>query len=88
LTAPPGRRAAVAVVVVDVVAEGSQGAKRTLTTYLRIDLVNDAARWKVDRVVNLNVGQNRAVPATTTTSGPASSTASTTLLPASSVPSG
>lgn len=62
------------IVVVDTVSEGKSGTRRTLATYVRLELVRVGGRWKVDGVVNLNFGQPGEQPGapegspTTTTS--------------------
>lgn len=60
-----------AIVVVDTVTEGKSGTRRTLATYVRLELVRVAGTWKIDDVVNLNFGRPEepaGVPAGSSTS--------------------
>lgn len=49
--------AASAIAVVDTVAEGSSGTRRTLNTYVQLELVKVDGAWKIGAVINLNFGQ-------------------------------
>jgi Mce-associated membrane protein len=61
-----------AIVVVDAVAEGTTGTRRTADSYIQLTLVKVGDVWRVDGVINLNFGQS-ASPETapTTTVAPA-----------------
>lgn len=49
--------AASAIAVVDTIAEGSSGARRTLDSYVQLEMVKVSGAWKVAAVINLNFGQ-------------------------------
>ncbi|HEX9968852.1 MAG TPA: hypothetical protein VGB03_01840 [Acidimicrobiales bacterium] len=64
-----------AIVVANAVSEGTSGTRRTVASYIQLELVRVSGEWRVDGVTNLNFGQNSGadgVPAasTTTTSAP------------------
>lgn len=67
---------AAAIVVADVRVTGTAGERRSASSYIQLDLVRVAGRWRVDGVTNLNFGQNGAVtgvpsaPATTSSAPP------------------
>lgn len=65
--------AASAIVVVDTVTEGKSGTRRTLATYVRLELVRVGGTWKIDDVVNLNFGRPEE-PIGAPTSGSTSTT--------------
>lgn len=58
-----------AIVVADARAEGSAGTRRTVSSYIRLELVKVEGRWRVDGVTNLNFGQEPAPTTTTTAPG-------------------
>lgn len=60
---------ATAIAVANAVAEGTSGTKRTVASYIQLDLVRVGGRWRVDGVTNLNFGRDAAPvpPAVTTT---------------------
>jgi Mce-associated membrane protein len=45
-----------AIVVADAVADGTAGRRRTLASYIQLDLVKVDGRWRVDGVTDLNFG--------------------------------
>jgi Mce-associated membrane protein len=57
------------VVVLDQTVEGLSGTRRSLDSWIELDLVKGGSRWLIDNVTNLNFGQTQAsaAPATTTT---------------------
>lgn len=64
-----------AIVVADVRVTGTAGERRSASSYIQLELVRVAGRWRVDGVTNLNFGQNgtaTGVPSapTTTPSAP------------------
>lgn len=65
-----------AIVVANVRVTGTAGERRGASSYIQLELVRVAGRWRVDGVTNLNFGQNGspagvpATPATTTTAPP------------------
>lgn len=63
---------ATAIAVANAVAEGTAGTKRTVASYIQLDLVRVGGRWRVDGVTNLNFGRDagQVPPAATTTSVP------------------
>ena len=67
---------ATAIVVVDVRVSGTAGERRGASSYIQLELVRVAGRWRVDGVTNLNFGQNGtptgvpSTPETTTTAPP------------------
>jgi Mce-associated membrane protein len=69
---------ATAIVVVDTRVSGTAGEGRSLTSYLRLELVHAKSKWLVDGVTNLNLG----LPESNTPAGgsttPTTANASTT----------
>ena len=67
---------ATAIVVADVRVTGTAGERRGASSYIQLELVRVAGRWRVDGVTNLNFGQNGtptgvpSSPETTTTAPP------------------
>lgn len=64
---------ATAIVVADAKAEGAAGSRRTIASYVRLELVKVGGRWRVDGVTNLDFGQGAGTGAgatTTTTTTP------------------
>lgn len=64
-----------AIVVANAVSEGTTGTRRSVASYIQLELVRVSGAWRVDGVTNLNFGQNdqaQGAPAapTTTTSAP------------------
>ncbi|MBW3668844.1 MAG: hypothetical protein KY443_06485 [Actinobacteria bacterium] len=65
-----------AIVVADVRVTGTAGERRSASSYIQLELVRVAGRWRVDGVTNLNFGQNGtptgvpSTPTTTTTAPP------------------
>lgn len=59
--------AATAIVVVDTTTSGLSGAGRSVTAYLRLDLVRTGNGWLVDGLTNLNLGAAPSSVAPTTT---------------------
>jgi Mce-associated membrane protein len=64
-----------AIVVANAVSEGTAGTRRSVASYIQLELVRVSGAWRVDGVTNLNFGQNseaEGLPAapTTTTSAP------------------
>lgn len=59
---------ATAIVVADALAEGTAGSRRTISSYIQLELVKVGGRWRVDGVTNLNFGQGTGGETTTTTS--------------------
>lgn len=58
---------ATAIVVADAKAEGTAGTRRTISSYIQLELVKVGGRWRVDGVTNLNFGQGTDAGTTTTT---------------------
>jgi Mce-associated membrane protein len=54
---PVEQGSATVIVVVDAVAQGTTGTRRTAASYIQLTLVNVAGTWRVDGVTNLNFGQ-------------------------------
>ncbi|HUQ38641.1 MAG TPA: hypothetical protein VM030_00675 [Acidimicrobiales bacterium] len=62
-----------AIAVADATSRTKTGTRRTLASYIQLDLVKVDGRWRVDGVTNLNFGQGSGAPAaapTTTTTAP------------------
>lgn len=55
------------IVVANAQAEGTSGTRRTVASYIQLQLVQVGGRWRVDGVTNLNFGQQSGSPAPSTT---------------------
>lgn len=60
---------AAAIVVVETVVSGTAGDNRSLTSYIRLDLVNTDDGWLIDGVTNLNLGLPTGSTTPTTAAG-------------------
>ena len=71
-------RAATAIVVVDTSISGTAGKNRSLTSYIRLELVHAKAGWLVDGVTNLNLGLPESNGSAGGSTTPTTANASTT----------
>ena len=71
-------RSATAIVVVDTSISGTAGKNRSLTSYVRLELVHAKAGWLVDGVTNLNLGLPESNGSSGGSTTPTTANASTT----------
>lgn len=62
---------ATVIVVADAISHTKSGTRRTLASYIQLDLVKVSSSWLVNGVTNLNFGQGAGASTTTTTAKPA-----------------